>query len=219
MTNNEHFEIRQLNHQVAELRRASEVHKAASAFFAPELDRPATKRSPSLTLAAISSGSSSSAVCCGQQSTGSHLWATGLPGPGRRRTGRSATSCSLMSSRPCTGRTTRPTGQQDALGHETPRLVGWARADPSVDEEGRPARGAARQAGIHHHHRPSCGNTGELVQRRFTAEAPNRARVADITFMRTWQGFCFTAFVTDAATKAIKVRLCPAVRRAPEPSR
>jgi transposase len=39
----EHAEIRRLKREVTELRRANEVLKAASAFFAAELDRPATK--------------------------------------------------------------------------------------------------------------------------------------------------------------------------------
>ncbi|WP_062891139.1 IS3 family transposase [Mycobacterium avium] len=41
------------------------------------------------------------------------------------------------------------------------------------------------------------------VNRQFKAPMPNRLWVADITFVRTWQGFCYTAFVTDAATKKI----------------
>ena len=32
---------------------------------------------------------------------------------------------------------------------------------------------------------------------------PHRLWVADITFVRTWQGFCYTAFVTDACTRKI----------------
>ena len=43
MTSIEHAEIRRLKRENAELRRANEVLKAASAFFAAELDRPATK--------------------------------------------------------------------------------------------------------------------------------------------------------------------------------
>ena len=43
----------------------------------------------------------------------------------------------------------------------------------------------------------------DLVNRRFRTEAPNRLWVADITFVRTWRGFCYTAFVTDACTKKI----------------
>ena len=40
LTSEEHAEIRRLKRENAELRRANEILKAASAFFAAELDRP-----------------------------------------------------------------------------------------------------------------------------------------------------------------------------------
>jgi len=40
MTSEEHVEIRRLRRENAELRRANEILKSASAFFAAELDRP-----------------------------------------------------------------------------------------------------------------------------------------------------------------------------------
>jgi transposase len=40
ITSEERGEIRQLKREVAELRRANEILKSASAFFAAELDRP-----------------------------------------------------------------------------------------------------------------------------------------------------------------------------------
>lgn len=40
MTGKEHAEIRRLKRENAELRRANEILKAASVFFAAELDRP-----------------------------------------------------------------------------------------------------------------------------------------------------------------------------------
>src|SRR5690606_14235532 len=43
VTSTEHAEIRKLKRENAELRRANEILKSASAFFAAELDRPATK--------------------------------------------------------------------------------------------------------------------------------------------------------------------------------
>jgi transposase len=43
MSSVEHVEIRRLRRENAELRRANEILKAASAFFAAEFDRPATK--------------------------------------------------------------------------------------------------------------------------------------------------------------------------------
>ena len=41
MTREEHEEIKRLKREVAQLRRANEILKTASAFFAAELDRPA----------------------------------------------------------------------------------------------------------------------------------------------------------------------------------
>jgi len=43
VTSEESAEIRRLKRENAELRRANEILKAASAFFAAELDRPQTR--------------------------------------------------------------------------------------------------------------------------------------------------------------------------------
>jgi len=43
----------------------------------------------------------------------------------------------------------------------------------------------------------------DLVERVFAAAAPNRLWVADITYVSTWSGFCYTAFVIDAFSRAI----------------
>jgi transposase len=43
MTSAEHAELKRLKKENAELRRANEILKAASAFFAAELDRPTTR--------------------------------------------------------------------------------------------------------------------------------------------------------------------------------
>ncbi|OBA65752.1 transposase [Mycolicibacterium elephantis] len=43
ITSSEHAEIRKLKREVSELRRANDILKSASAFFAAELDRPVTK--------------------------------------------------------------------------------------------------------------------------------------------------------------------------------
>ena len=37
----------------------------------------------------------------------------------------------------------------------------------------------------------------DLVDRNFTAPAPNRLWVADLTYVRTWSGFVYVAFVID----------------------
>jgi putative transposase len=43
----------------------------------------------------------------------------------------------------------------------------------------------------------------DLVERRFVADRPNRLWVADITYVRTTAGFCYTAFVTDVFSRKI----------------
>lgn len=43
----------------------------------------------------------------------------------------------------------------------------------------------------------------DLVERRFSAAAPNRLWVADLTYVRTWSGFIYVAFVTDAYSRRI----------------
>jgi putative transposase len=43
----------------------------------------------------------------------------------------------------------------------------------------------------------------DLVERVFAALAPNRLWLADITYVSTWSGFCYTAFVIDAFSRRI----------------
>jgi putative transposase len=43
----------------------------------------------------------------------------------------------------------------------------------------------------------------DLVQRRFTAERPNQLWLADFTYVATWRGFVYVAFVIDAFSRRI----------------
>jgi transposase InsO family protein len=43
----------------------------------------------------------------------------------------------------------------------------------------------------------------DLVQRDFTADRPNQLWVADITYVATWAGFVYVAFVTDVFSRRI----------------
>ena len=43
----------------------------------------------------------------------------------------------------------------------------------------------------------------DLVQRKFAATAPNLLWVADITFVPTWNGFAYVAFITDVFSRKI----------------
>jgi transposase InsO family protein len=50
----------------------------------------------------------------------------------------------------------------------------------------------------------------DLVRRDFLAPAPNRLWVADLTYVRTWSGFVYAAFVIDAYSRHIGIpRDCP----------
>jgi putative transposase len=44
---------------------------------------------------------------------------------------------------------------------------------------------------------------GDLLERDFTAAAPNHRWVADITYVATWHGFCYVAFVLDLFSRRI----------------
>jgi putative transposase len=43
----------------------------------------------------------------------------------------------------------------------------------------------------------------DLVERNFTVPAPNRLWVADLSYVRTWSGFVYAAFVVDAYSRMI----------------
>jgi putative transposase len=43
----------------------------------------------------------------------------------------------------------------------------------------------------------------DLVQRDFTASGPNEKWVADITYLRTWNGFVYLAFILDCYSRMI----------------
>jgi putative transposase len=43
----------------------------------------------------------------------------------------------------------------------------------------------------------------DLLQRDFSASAPNEKWVADITYLRTWNGFCYLAFILDCYSRTI----------------
>src|SRR5207237_9307193 len=43
----------------------------------------------------------------------------------------------------------------------------------------------------------------DLVQRDFRAPAPNRLWVADLTYVRTWAGFAYVAFIIDVYSRYI----------------
>jgi putative transposase len=58
------------------------------------------------------------------------------------------------------------------------------------------------------HHRTTVADEisprpADLVERDFRAPAPNRLWVADLTYVRTWSGFAYVAFIIDACSRYI----------------
>ena len=60
---------------------------------------------------------------------------------------------------------------------------------------------------------PKAQRQPDLVERDFQAAAPNRLWVADLTYLRSWQGVVFFAFVIDAfSRKVVGWQLAPHMR-------
>jgi len=49
----------------------------------------------------------------------------------------------------------------------------------------------------------TAARPADLVQRNFTAQRPNQLWVADLTYVATWQGFVYVAFITDVFSRKI----------------
>ena len=60
---------------------------------------------------------------------------------------------------------------------------------------------------------PAAEQRPDLVERAFVADAPNQLWVADITYVATWSGFAYVAFVTDVFSRMIVGwRVSPSLR-------
>ena len=90
--------------------------------------------------------------------------------------------------------------------HHAMRRAGW---DVGRDQVARLMRGAGLH-GVRRGRKPVTtypthvpDALPDLVERRFTAEQPNRLWVADMTYVRILAGFCYVAFITDVCTRKI----------------
>src|SRR5262249_44884456 len=50
---------------------------------------------------------------------------------------------------------------------------------------------------------PQAARRPDLVERNFSATAPNRLWVGDFTYLRSWEGMSFFAFVIDACSRKV----------------
>ena len=149
-------------------------------------------------------GSSRSARRCGSphQRTPAQGPAGGTDASDRRA--RSAmTSCASRFSA-CGTRTSRSTAHARCGASS-------ARADPrralhgsAIDAGAGPGRtGRGRAWVITTHADPAGSRPPDLVDRQFTATRPNQLWVSDFTYVATWGGFVYVAFVIDVFARQI----------------
>ena len=65
---------------------------------------------------------------------------------------------------------------------------------------------------------PAAERPADLVDRQFTATRPNQLWVADFTYVATWRGFVYVAFVIDVFARRIvgwRVSVVPGDRLRP----
>ena len=201
--------VKELEQENRELRRANEILRRAASFFGAELDRQQRRSWSSSTTTGTrsskdaSSGSSPSAGSCVQQ--------------GCRWPRASTTRSRPVRPRNAPARCGHGAGPAPAVGGQLPGLrrpqavegrpAGRSRHRP---RPGRPAdagrrhrRGAAHQAGPDHQARSGRVRHPDLVERDFTATAPNQLWVTDLTYVPTWAGVAYVCFITDAFSRTI----------------
>ena len=197
--------LKELEREVRELKRANEILRKAFAYFAQaELDRRRTspRWSSSSPTIAPCSGSSRSAPCCRSP---------------RRRTRRhrhQRTHPTRRSARAQRDDQLRVEIQRVYDAHQQvygPRKV-WKQRRR---DDGRVARctvarlmramglaGAVRgRAWVTTPHAGEGGRPVDLVDRRFVATRPNQLWVSDFTYVATWGGFVYVAFVIDVCAR------------------
>ena len=99
------------------------------------------------------------------------------------------------------------------MGREGLRVARCTR--PAVDARAGPRRRGARPRVGHHHAAVDRQATGhaDLVDRHFTATRPNQLWVSDFTYVATWRGFVYVAFVIDVfARRIVGWRVSPSLR-------
>ncbi len=66
-----------------------------------------------------------------------------------------------------------------------------------------PGRAGSRPASTHDHPGRALATSRRLVERSFSATRPNALWVADLTYVATWSGFAYTAFIVDVLSRRI----------------
>jgi putative transposase len=195
----EREEIRRLRAENFELRRANEILKSASVFFAKELDEDRTRRaatSIAIVAASASSRSAGSWACrrppfisaTGQRSAGAvederllavirEVHAANYDAYGYRRTWKAV----LRAGEP--------------VGRDRVRRLMGAHGIQGAKRRGKPWRTTIAD--------PAARRSPDRVERNFTALRPDQLWVADFTYLRCWEGLLFFSLVIDVYSRRV----------------
>lgn len=211
-TTDEHEELRRLRRENAELKRANGILKAASAFFAAELDRPQNKQFHL-----------QSCFRNYREDTGLMWHVEPICEVLTNHYGVKISSSGFYAFK---NRSTSLRSQRDKhlkvlidkIWKENYCCWGAKKVWRSLLNKGEPVasctverlmkemglrglvRGKVKKTTIAG---DSAKRPEALVKRSFSAREPNKLWVADFTYISTWEGWCYTAFVTDVFARRI----------------
>ncbi|MCX4231196.1 IS3 family transposase [Streptomyces sp. A15ISP2-DRY2] len=200
LTTAEHDELKQLRKEVAELRRANEILKAASVFFCPG-DRPSPDEAEQVIDHLRANGLGVDPVCRVLELSPSTYFA-------RKKRPKSARRLRDEQFMPVIEQVHAESGGTYGARRITHALrrkgieVARCTVERLMAERGLEGviRGRRRRTTIPE---PSAPRPPDLVDRNFTAARPDQLWVADMTYVRTWSGWAYVAFVLDVCSRMI----------------
>ncbi|WP_345694686.1 IS3 family transposase [Kitasatospora terrestris] len=199
LTTAEQDELKELRKEVAELRRANEILKAASVFFCPG-DRPSPDEAEQV-IDHLRDGFGVDPVCRVLELSPSTYFARKQRPMSARRLRDEELIPLVTAVWEESGRTygvRRITRALVRAGHQVARCT-VERLMRELGIEG-VIHGQRRRTTVPE---PAAPRPPDLVNRRFTAQRPNQLWLADLTYVRTWSGWVYVAFVLDAYSRRI----------------
>ncbi|MFJ4548901.1 IS3 family transposase [Streptomyces sp. NPDC088817] len=200
LTTAEREELKQLRKEVAELKRANEILKAASVFFCPG-DRPSPDEAEQVIDHLRQKGLGVDPVCRVLELSPSTYFA-------RKKRPKSARRLRDEQLMPLIERVHAESGGTYGARRITRALrrkgvqVARCTVERLMAELGLEGviRGQRRRTTVPE---PSAPRPPDLVDRDFTASRPDQLWVADMTYVRTWSGWVYVAFVLDVFSRTI----------------
>ncbi|MFJ7063624.1 IS3 family transposase [Streptomyces microflavus] len=200
LTSAEQDELRQLRKENAELRRTNEILKAASVFFCPG-DRPSPDEAEQVIDHLRQKGLGVDPVCRVLELSPSTYFARKKRPKSARRL-RDETLMPLIEEIHAESGGTYGARRITRALRRKGVVVARCTVERLMAELGLEGviRGRRRRTTVPE---PSAPRPPDLVDRDFTASQPDQLWVADMTYVRTWSGWAYVAFVLDVYSRMI----------------